>query len=76
MTEYICTCDAICIEQKRQHVTKNPKSAVSAWNGLRWTVGAIGNFVLESYRFNHETQPQFSNGGTRVLIRPDRIELV
>lgn len=27
-------------------------------------------------RFNHETQPQFSNGGTRVLIRPDRIDLV
>lgn len=76
MAEYICTCDAMCVDQKQKQVTKNPISAVSVWNGLWRMTGTIGDFVLEVYRCNHETQPHFSNCGARVLIRPDRIDLV
>jgi len=71
MTEYICTCDAMCVEQKRE-----PQSATNLWGEMRRLAGSISGFVVEVYRGVHETPPTFSNGGTRVLIRPDRIDLV
>lgn len=70
MTEYICTCDAMCVEPKRTPFT------TVFWNNLRRLVETLGAEVLEIYRWNNDPQPQFSNGGTRVLIRPDRIDLV
>lgn len=70
MTEYICTCDAVYVEQKRAQPT------TTLWNDLWRLIGTLGAEALEIYRWNTEAQPKFSNGGTRVLIRPDRIDLV
>ena len=39
-------------------------------------VGTIGDYAVEVYRYSNDPEPVFSNGGTRVLIRPDRIDLV
>ena len=69
MTEYICTCNEICVEQKYEQPFK-PQS-ISVWNALRNLAEIIG----EVYRFNNELQPNFSNGSARVIIRPDRIDL-
>jgi hypothetical protein len=75
MTECICASDAICFEQKREQVAANPKSVAAIWNGLQWLAETVGNSIVEVYRCNNDAQPKFSNGGTRVLIRPDRIDL-
>lgn len=76
MTEYICACDAICVEEKHGRVTTaSPQSAIIIWNDLRRLIGTIGMAIIEIYRWNNEVQPQFLNGGMRVLIRPDRIDL-
>lgn len=69
MTEYICSCNEICIEQKRKQPHK--QQSVSIWNTLQNLVDTIG----EIYRFDRDTQPNFSNGGIRVIVRPDRIDL-
>jgi hypothetical protein len=54
----------------------NQKSENSGWAGLRRLAGTIGDYVVEIYRYSTDPEPVFSNGGTRVLIRPDRIDLV
>ena len=74
MTECICASDTICFEQKRE-VTANPKSAAAIWNGLKWLAETIGNYVVEVYCYTNNAQPKFSNGGVRVIIHPDRIDL-
>lgn len=76
MTEYVCTCDAMCVESKRERVAANPKDKTVIWNALWQLIETIGAFAVEIYCWNYDAQPHFSNGGTRVLIRPDRIDLV
>lgn len=70
MTEYICTCDAVYVEQKR------PQTKNTLWNNLWRLIGTLGAEALEIYRWNNDAQPKFSNGGTRVIIRPGRIDVV
>jgi hypothetical protein len=76
MTECICASSAICFEQQPEQGIANPKSEGSTWKGLWRLAETVGSYVVEVYRWNNNAQPKFSNGGTRVLIRPDRIELV
>jgi len=75
MTEYIRTCDAICVKQQRAQFKTNPQSAAALWNNLRQLLETISAEAVEIYHWNNDAQPQFSNGGVRVLIRPDRIDL-
>jgi hypothetical protein len=75
MTEYICTSDMVCIDQTCRQVKASLKSKKSIWDGLKQLLGVIGDYAVEIYRTNNDPQPNFSNGGTRVIIRPDRIDL-
>jgi hypothetical protein len=75
-TKYICTSDTICTDQIYRQAKANQKIEKSVWDGLRRLVGTIGDYAVEVYRYSNDPEPVFSNGGTRVLIRPDRIDLV
>jgi hypothetical protein len=75
MTEYVCTCDAICVEEKRAQFKANPQSAAALWNNLRQLLETISAEAVEIYRWNNDAQPQFSNGGVRMIIRLGRIDL-
>jgi hypothetical protein len=66
----------VCADQTCRQAKVSPKSEISIWNGLKQFLETIGGHVVEVYSYNNDTQPKFSNGGTRVLIRPDRIDLV
>jgi len=72
-TVCICTLDTVC-ENQQTKVNQTRKTPV--WNGFRQLVGAIGEFALEVLRSNNSPEPVFSSGGTRLLIRPDRIDLI
>lgn len=75
-TKCICTSDTICTDQIYRQAKANQKSEKSVWDGLRRLVGTIGDYAVEVYRYSNDPEAVFSNGGTRVLIRPDRIDLV
>ena len=75
MTKYIGTIDTVS-DQIYGQTKANQKSVKSVWDGLRRLAGTIGNYADEVYRYSNDPEPVFSNGGTRVLIRPDRIDLV
>lgn len=72
----LCTIDTVCGDQIYRQTIVNQKSKKSVWDGFRQLVGAIGEFSLEVLRSKNAPEPVFSNGGTRVLIRPDRIDLI
>jgi hypothetical protein len=75
MTESICACDPICVEQRRDNVKASPQSG-TFWGRDAWQlIETIAAFVSGCYGWYHEVQPTFSNGGVRVLFRPDRIDL-
>lgn len=76
MTEYICTSDGVCIDQTCGQVKGDPQSGRSIWGDLRQLLEDFGGYIVEVFRANHDPLPKFSNGGTRVVIRPDRIDLV
>ena len=76
MTKCICTTDTICIDQIYRQPQTNRKSEKSVWDDLRGLAGTIGDYAVQIYRYSNDPEPIFSNGGTRVLIRPDRIDLV
>jgi hypothetical protein len=76
MTEYICTNDMICTDQICRQTKVIHKSEKFIWDDLKRLTGIIGDYVVEVYRCNDDTQANFSNGGTRMIIRPDRIDLV
>jgi hypothetical protein len=42
---------------------------------LKRLIETIGDYAVEIYRADSNLQPTFSNGGTRVIIRSDRIDL-
>jgi hypothetical protein len=71
MTEYICTSDMICNDQTCGQVKTSP----SIWGALKRLIETIGDYAVEIYRADSNLQPTFSNGGTRVIIRSDRIDL-
>jgi len=75
MDNTICTIDTVCGDQIIQKTKVNQKSKKSAWNDFRKLVVTIGECALEVFRYNNDPEPVISNGGTRVLIRPDRIDL-
>ncbi|MCK6627975.1 MAG: hypothetical protein L6R45_22705 [Anaerolineae bacterium] len=75
-TKSICTNDTFCADQIYKQTNANQESKKSVRAGLRGLAGTIGDYVVEIYRYNNDPEPVFSNGGTRVLIRPDRIDLV
>jgi hypothetical protein len=54
----------------------NRKNEGSGWDSLVRLGKTIGGFAVELYRYNNDPNPVFSNGGTRVVFRPDRIDLV
>jgi len=72
-TVCICTLDPVCSNQQTK---VNQTIETSGWNGFRQLVRAIGEFALEILRSNNSPEPVLSNGGTRVLIRPDRFDLI
>ena len=75
-TKCICTTEMTCTDQIYRPTKANQKSKKSVWDGLRGLAGTIGDYAVEIYCYSNDPQPVFSNGGTRVLIRPDRIDLV
>ena len=75
-TKCICTSNPICPEQICVPANVNQKTEISVWDGLRQLAGTIGDYAVEIYCYSNDPEPVFSNGGTRVLIRPDRIDLV
>lgn len=70
------TTKSICTDQVYRQINANQESEKSVWAGLRRLAAAIGDYAIEIYRYSNDPEPVFSNGGTRVLIRPDRIDLV
>lgn len=76
MTKSICTTDPFCTHQIYRQAKAHQESEKSVWTGLRRLVATIGDYAVEIYRYSNDPEPVFSNGGTRVLIRPDRIDLV
>lgn len=74
-TKSICTTDKFCTDQIYGQTKNNQESENSVWAGLKRLVESIGDYAVEIYRYDNDPEPTFSNGGTRVLIRPDRIDL-
>ena len=72
----IKTTGTISTDQIYRQTKATQKSEKSVWNSLRRVAGTIGDYAVEVYRYGNDPEPVFSNGGTRVLIRPDRIDLV
>jgi hypothetical protein len=70
------TTKSICTDEIYRQTNAHQESEKSVWAGLRRLAGTIGDYVVEIYRYSNDPDPVFSNGGTRVLIRPDRIDLV
>jgi hypothetical protein len=70
------TTKGICSDQIYRQTNANQESEKSIWSGLRRLAGTIGDYAVELYRYSNDPEPVFSNGGTRVLIRPDRVDLV
>lgn len=75
-TKSICSTDTFCTDQIYSQTNAPQESDKSVWAGLKRLAGTIGDYVVEFYRYSNDPEPTFSNGGTRVLIRPDRIDLV
>lgn len=75
-TKSICTTDTFCTDQIYSQTNANQESEKSVWAGLRRLAATISDYAVEVYRYSNDSEPVFSNGGTRVLIRPDRIDLV
>jgi hypothetical protein len=75
-TKCICTTEMTCTAQIYEQTKANQKSEKSVWDGLRRLAATIGDYAVDVYRYSTDPEPVFSNGGTRVLIRPDRIDLV
>ncbi|MCL4301223.1 MAG: hypothetical protein KJ077_36160 [Anaerolineae bacterium] len=75
-TKSIRTTDTYCPDQIYRQAKANQESEKSVWAGLRRLAGTIGGYVVKIYRYSNDPEPVFSMGGTRVLIRPDRIDLV
>ncbi|GAB4442504.1 MAG: hypothetical protein Fur0044_38940 [Anaerolineae bacterium] len=67
---------SICTDQVYRQINANQESEKSVWAGLRRLAATIGDYAVEIYRYSNDPEPVFSNGGTRVLSRPDRIDLV
>ena len=63
-------------DQTCQKSIVNQKSKKSVWDGYWQLLGTISEFALETLRYGNDPEPLFSNGGTRVLIRLDRIDLI
>ena len=76
MTKCMCTSEMVCTDQMYRQTRINPKNQKSIWVGLRRLARTIGDYTVEVYRYSNDMAPIFSNGGTRVLIRPDRIDLI
>lgn len=75
-TKNICTCEMVCIEEiHRQTVTKRA-SERTVWKKFEQIAGTIKDYAAEIYHFNQTPKQEFSNGGPRVLIRPDRVDLI
>jgi hypothetical protein len=75
-TECICTTNTICNGQIYQPTKVSQRSKKSVWDGLRTLAGAIGDYAVDVYRYRNDPDAVFSNGGARVLIRSDRVDLV
>ncbi|NJN94274.1 MAG: hypothetical protein HC875_09380 [Anaerolineales bacterium] len=75
-TKSICSTDTFCTDQIYEQTNAHQKSENSVWAGLKRLAGTIGDYAVGFYRFSNDPEPVFSHGGTRVLIRPDRIDLV
>ncbi len=75
-TKSICTTDTLCTDQIYEGINAHHESEKSVWTGLKRLARTIGDYAVEFYRYSNDPEPVFSNGGTRVLIRPDRIDLV
>jgi hypothetical protein len=78
MENTICTCtiNTVCGDQTRQQTTVKGQKTKLVWEGFLQSVRTFGETALEIQRYNNDPEPVFSNGGTRVLIRPDRIDLI
>ena len=76
MDNNICTINLVCSDQIYWQTRANQKSEKSIWVVMRRLAGTIRDDTAEIFRYSNDPQPVFSNGGTRVLIRPDRIDLV
>jgi hypothetical protein len=75
-TECICATDTISTGLIYRPTIANQKSKKSVWNGLKALAGTIGDYAVEVYRYTIDQEPVISNGGPRVVIRQDRIDLV
>ncbi len=75
-TKCICTSDTICADQIYRQPKANQQSEKSVWAGLKRLAATIGEYAVEVYRDDNNPEPVLANGGSRVLIRPDRIDLV
>ena len=78
MDNMICTCtvETVCGDQIFPQTIVKQKSEKPVWDGFRQLVGVVCEFALEVLRSKNALEPVFSNGGTRMLIRPDRIDLI
>lgn len=75
-TKCICTTNTTCSGQIYRPTQAGRNSEKSGWAGLRRLAATIGVEAVEIFCYSNNPVPVFTNGGTRVLIRPDRIDLV
>ena len=73
---YFRTAKMTCTAKIDRQTKADQKSEKSVWDGLKRLAETIADYAVEVYRYNNSPEPVFSNGGTRVIIRPGRIDLV
>lgn len=75
MIESIYPTETIGPAQILQPTRGVSKPGKSIRDKVKQLAETLGSFAVEIYRHNNNPEPIFSNGGTRVVFRPDRIDL-
>jgi hypothetical protein len=76
MMSEVCTDEMICAAQYCEYVEVRPVRKTPAWKQMSWLALAIGKYAIEVIRCNNAPEADFSSGGTRVVFRPGRIDIV
>jgi hypothetical protein len=66
----------VCGDPICQQIVEKEQNTKPLWEGFLQSLRTFGEVALEILCDNNDPEANFSNGGTRVLIRPDRIDLI
>jgi hypothetical protein len=73
-TYCICGQGEVCADPYCEHHSVAQEKEITAWSRFKNGAVKIIEFVYDIYHYNDDPEPVVKDGGTRVIIRPDRID--